>query len=90
MVTSRYCPDPLGIVLAAGHGPEQIRYETRLLSGAEAHSVTKRPNRMVILSQCARWRENPPDFPGAIRRALLPKAPISGILTPVTSVTGSE
>ncbi len=41
------------------------------------------PNRTVILSQFSNWRENPPDFQSAIRRALLPVAPISGILTPL-------
>ncbi len=49
-----------------------------------------RPDRTVILSQRARWRENPPDVRSAICRALLPEASISGILTPVTSVYFSK
>ncbi len=51
LVCNRYCPNPLGIVPA-----EVIE---SFLAGVKA------PNRTVILSQRARWRENPPDIQSA-------------------------
>ncbi len=48
-----------------GESPVTIRDETDLSSGAEVRSVTKRPNKAVILSQSSDWRENPPDIQSA-------------------------
>ncbi len=61
------------------------------LMGTRVRAVSvKIPNRTVILGSSAHWRENPPDIQRVICRALLPKASILGIATPVMSVAGSQ
>ncbi len=60
------------------------------MAGRKYREFGARPNRTVILSQRARWRENPLDLQSAICRALLGCSVDFGDSHTSDTVTGSE